>query len=221
MNFSPYQWRAGEGYLPPPGSYPMPVCPQPYVAPFGYYPPGPFAAYPAGPAIAVPPPRPATAPASAPPKPPTPPEKKKEDRKPSSDDAKTCIHSLAPSAPLTLRPGVNYMHAPSHTKLHIFNKAAAVWEDKYKTETLAFKIFKVSTQFTVREVIERVIKGKPKDDVKWAVTEVVERGGGEWGKGSTIEYGSDKAKGTLEAMGWNERKGGGEIPPVWLVVHKV
>lgn len=74
------------------------------------------------------------------------------------------------------------MHAPSHTKLHIFNKAAHVWDSKYKTETLAFKIFKVSTQFTVRDIVERVIKGKPKEDVKWAVTEVFEAGGGEWMK---------------------------------------
>ncbi|KAF2174015.1 hypothetical protein M409DRAFT_62200 [Zasmidium cellare ATCC 36951] len=138
------------------------------------------------------------------------------------DDTKTTIHSLAPSAPLTLRPGVNYMHAPAHTFLHIFNKAAPVWEAKYRTESLAFKIFKVSTQFTVREVVERVLRGKPKEGGgKWAVTEVVEGGGGVWRKGTTIEYDSDKANGSLGSLYWDEKKGSEGVPPVWLVVHKL
>lgn len=39
-------------------------------------------------------------------------------------------------------------------------------------------------------------------------------------KGTTIKYTTDKAEGNLESMGWNARRGK-EMPPVWLVVHKV
>jgi hypothetical protein len=39
-------------------------------------------------------------------------------------------------------------------------------------------------------------------------------------QGTTIEYGSDKAKGTLASMGWNHKRGNG-LPPVWVAVYKV
>jgi len=39
-------------------------------------------------------------------------------------------------------------------------------------------------------------------------------------QGTTIEYGSDKANGTLASMAWNGKRGK-SLPPVWLTVHKV
>jgi cleavage and polyadenylation specificity factor subunit 2 len=118
---------------------------------------------------------------------------------------------------------MNYMFAPTHTMLHVFNKGAPIWEDKYKGQGLAFKIFKVSTAFCVGEVIERVMGAKG-DEAKekckdWQCTEVHEAGDGKWMKGTTIKYGDDKAKGNLGSMGWGEKRGKA-LPPVWLVVHK-
>ncbi|PPJ60920.1 hypothetical protein CBER1_06205 [Cercospora berteroae] len=124
----------------------------------------------------------------------------------------------------TLAPGVNYMFPSkkSHTKLHVFNKCSPVWEDKYKGKQLAFKIFKVSTGFSVRNVIERVL-GKGEGDKegcgKWVATECHEVGEGAWKKGTTIPYSDDKAAGSLASMGWDQKRGN-QRPPVWLVVHK-
>lgn len=39
-------------------------------------------------------------------------------------------------------------------------------------------------------------------------------------QGTTVEYDSDKAGGSLESMGWNAKRGDA-LPPVWLVVHKI
>lgn len=52
----------------------------------------------------------------------------------------------------TVLPGVNYMfpRKREHTILHIFNKAAPVWEEKYQGQAMAFKMFKVTTKFTVK-----------------------------------------------------------------------
>ena len=41
-----------------------------------------------------------------------------------------------PDAPPKLDEGVNYMLHNGHTMLHIFNKAAAVWDEKYRTQEL-------------------------------------------------------------------------------------
>ncbi|KAM3413978.1 hypothetical protein BST61_g10644 [Cercospora zeina] len=147
----------------------------------------------------------------------------------SGEKTSTVAPSSAPPATKfggcpTLAPGVNYMFPSkkSHTKLHVFNKCSPVWEDKYKSKQLAFKIFKVSTGFSVRNVIERVL-GKDEGDAegcgKWAATECHEVGEGAWKKGTTIPYSDDKAAGALASMGWDQKRGN-ERPPVWLVVHK-
>lgn len=111
------------------------------------------------------------------------------------------------------------MFPREHTMLHVFNKAAPVWEDKYKGQGLAFKMFKVATSFSVGAVVERVLKKEPKGDEGWCLTEAIEVGDGQWVKGSSIKYGSDKAKGSLASMGWGAKRGAG-LSPVWLVVHK-
>ncbi|CZT14322.1 uncharacterized protein RCC_00299 [Ramularia collo-cygni] len=133
--------------------------------------------------------------------------------------APSMAHSTSANPPPTLRPGENYMFPPEHTLLHVFNKAAPIWNSKYHGQGLAFKMFKVATSFTVANVIERVLKKKGDECAGWCATEVVEQGEGCWAKGTSIPWGSDKAKGTLGSMGWGVKRGG-EGPPVWLVVCK-
>ena len=90
-----------------------------------------------------------------------------------------------PAAPPSLPPGVNYLFPPrgEHTILHVFNKSSKkVWEGGYKGQKLAFKMFKVATSFCVKGVVENVLKIEKGKGEGWAVTEVVERGGGEWVK---------------------------------------
>lgn len=41
-----------------------------------------------------------------------------------------------PNAPPQLDEGVSYMFDTGHTMLHIFNKAAPVWEEKYQKQEL-------------------------------------------------------------------------------------
>lgn len=43
-----------------------------------------------------------------------------------------------------------------------------------------FKVFKVSTNFTVRMIVENTLKKSEDVCVDWAVTEVTERGNGRW-----------------------------------------
>lgn len=95
----------------------------------------------------------------------------------------------------------------------------------------------MSANFTVRMVIEHTLRKSGEECEDWACTEVQEVGDGEWKKvstnsdsedsdiddffqGTTIDYDSDKANGTLNSMGWSPKRGD-KAPPVWLVVHKV
>ncbi|KAK5137153.1 hypothetical protein LTR08_000658 [Meristemomyces frigidus] len=155
-------------------------------------------------------------------KPPKKPEAKKDAKKeePKKKETKKESPKKNRFAPPPLLPGTNYMFPTEHTQLHIFQRAAKVWEDKYKGVELKVKIFKVDTQSSVKSVIERTLGVTDAEKCKgWAISEVLERGDGQWAKGSTIEYASDKAKGTLASMGWNARRGDA-LPPVWVVVHK-
>ncbi|KAM0718047.1 hypothetical protein Q7P37_006379 [Cladosporium fusiforme] len=228
MEPAPYTWRAGSGYIP--GPHPElqvevevevqhPIIPMAYYNHQYYLYPPPHPAYQV--AYAVPPPayQPAPAPAPASSKKST--SSKKEAPKAAPPPPASEHHSAKnANAPPKLRDGMNYMFPAEHTKLHIFNKSSRVWEDKYKGKTMDFKIFTVSTNFTPGMVIENVISKKGDDAKGWAVTEVVERGDGMWSKGTTIEYGSDKAGGSLSTMGWTGKRGDA-LPPVWVVVHKI
>lgn len=113
------------------------------------------------------------------------------DDKNNNDDSGTALHSTASISCPTIRPGVSYMfpRRAEHTLLHIFNKAAPVWTEKYVNQPLSFKIFKVATGFTVRNVVEKVLKKAGAEDcAAWAVSEVVERGGGVWAKVSWLFF---------------------------------
>ncbi|OQN99708.1 hypothetical protein B0A48_14478 [Cryoendolithus antarcticus] len=110
--------------------------------------------------------------------------------------APTAKHPSKANTPPSVGPGGNYMYPPQHTKLHIFNKAAKVWDVKYATQKLKFKIFTASTLLTPAMV-----------------------GNGRWAKGTTIAYTEPRAKDSLASMGWIARRGD-DLPPVWLTVHK-
>jgi len=101
-----------------------------------------------------------------------------------------------------------------------------------------FKMFKVSTSFTPRRIIERVLQKSGDECNEWILTEVIEKGDGKWSKvsigfsldslssfadqqlqGMSIEYTGGKANNALKTLGWSEKRGD-SLPPVWLVVHK-
>lgn len=59
-------------------------------------------------------------------------EKKAEEKTEKKEEAKV----ENPDAPPKLDEGVNYMFHTGHTMLHIFNKAAPIWEEKYHQQEL-------------------------------------------------------------------------------------
>ncbi|KAF2720082.1 hypothetical protein K431DRAFT_249878 [Polychaeton citri CBS 116435] len=122
-------------------------------------------------------------------------------------------------SPPSIRSGANYLFHRDHTELHIFTKAAEIWSEKYQGQQLEYKEFKVATNFTVKNVIERIV-ARDADKAEWAASEVIEMGGGEWRQGTTFEYSSDKAKGQLADVGWDSKRGRC-LPPVWLCIHKI
>ena len=67
--------------------------------------------------------------------PPSPPaaEPKKDEKK---DDKKEDKKEPNAYAPTELPEGVSYMFDNEHTMLHIFNKAAPIWTEKYRTQKL-------------------------------------------------------------------------------------
>ncbi|EME81260.1 uncharacterized protein MYCFIDRAFT_81333 [Pseudocercospora fijiensis CIRAD86] len=229
MNFAPYQWRHDQGYLPPPGSVPIPIIPAMSAPQLVHQIAYQTAPPPPPPAYCFPPNQPFLA--ASPPPPPPPPKPcsqapshtftiATQTSEPKPPPAPSTVASSNAYAPPTLRPGTNYLFPSksSHTMLHIFSKASTkIWEHDSPPKSLNFKIFKVATNFRVKDVIERVLKTG--DCEGWCVTEVVEVGGGRWRKGTTVKFGEEKGLGTLADMGWNGRRGG-ELPPVWLVVHK-
>lgn len=72
--------------------------------------------------------------------------------------------------------------------LHIFNKAAPIWEEKFHGKAYDFKIFKVAVGFSVKDVVDRVMMRKKGEEEKhggckgWGITEVVEVGDGRFVK---------------------------------------
>lgn len=86
---------------------------------------GPYGVGYAGPSGGTPPP-PYVAPAPAA-------EKAKDEKAAETEEEKKVEN---PNAPPKLDEGVNYMFDKEHTMLHIFNKAAPIWEEKYQKQEL-------------------------------------------------------------------------------------
>ncbi|KAH9814257.1 hypothetical protein Tdes44962_MAKER05694 [Teratosphaeria destructans] len=247
MPLAPEGWRADDGYQyassPPPPKPVMYFYPPPPLCV-----PGPLGVYNINVGLPPPPPKvevkvectPKSAKASEAPSkakdapmkeiklPPPPPKKeeKEESKSKKTDEPKKKTNLCKPPS---IPNGANYMFPAQddHTQINIFRKAAKVWDPKYKGVKLGFKMFTVDTSKTVKSMIEHVRADVKSADVDlaehckgWAATEVLEGGSSTWFKGTTIEYTSDKAKGTLKSMGWDKKRGT-DLPPVWICVHKV
>ena len=120
MNFSAFGWRADGGFLPPSNTAPVTMPPAYMVAPVVAVQPTPPVHYVAAPLgiYGVVSQRPAPVPPPA-----------------YAAVVRADATAQNPNAPPSLRPGMNYMFAPEHTHLHIFNKASRIWEDKYRGQS--------------------------------------------------------------------------------------
>lgn len=148
--------------------------------------------------VAVPPPNPAPPAAPAPPTP-----------APAADIPGTTVKGGR-------RAGTNYLFPTKHTTLHViqWDGPGTFWERKDGAGEWKFSVQTVPCNMSVKGVIESL---GGKDDM--ALTEVVELGGDEWSKGSTIKFKDGKAGKEVTAWGWSEKRGA-ELPPVWVVLHK-
>ncbi|KAI7548900.1 hypothetical protein KC331_g4130 [Hortaea werneckii] len=156
-------------------------------------------------------------------------EKEKGQKKEEKKKKKKVINTYLPPQ---IPKGTNFWFAAEFTRLHIFNKGVRIWEEKWRGDRKAFKAFTVDIHWPVRSIIERTRNHNTADETTtteqqaaavcsgWAVTEVIEAGDNTFLKGTTVAYGSDKAKVSLASMGWNGKRGT-SLPPVWLTVHKV
>ncbi|KAI7227006.1 hypothetical protein KC330_g8591 [Hortaea werneckii] len=155
------------------------------------------------------------------------PKEEKKEKKKKKKKKKVINTYLPPKIPT----GTNFWFAAEFTQLHIFNKGVRIWEEKWRGDRKAFKAFTVDIHWPVRSIIERTRNYNTAVDNDetataaaaacrgWAVTEVIEAGDNTFLKGTTVAYGSEKAKVSLASMGWNGKRGK-SLPPVWLTVHK-
>ena len=108
------------------------------------------------------------------------------------------------------------MYPKHHTCLHVLR--AKVWEVCCPpAKALVAKTFFVPCATTAKELMEQLLG---KEATGWALTEVVEKGDGEWYKEVTVVWGDAKAEQGVKGLGWTESRGG-ERPPVWVVLHEV
>lgn len=118
-----------------------------------------------------------------------------------------------PAAPSAKAPDVHagavYLYHPSNVYLKVPNEAKKLWE--HAGGQFGFKVYKIGTNTTVKQLIERLGGGE-----KDAVTECNENGNGKWTKGVTASWKKAGDK-TLEALGWTEKRD--EVNPVWVCLH--
>ncbi|KAI5244866.1 hypothetical protein E4T43_03492 [Aureobasidium subglaciale] len=120
------------------------------------------------------------------------------------------------TAPFPNLPGMKYIYPKHNTCIHVILRCK-VWESCDKDFTC--KTFLVPTILSINELLEQLIGREGEVCNGWVLTEVMEKGDGGFEKGTSVEFGGDKAGGTLRAVGWSE-KNGGERPPVWVVLHQ-
>ncbi|PNS16099.1 GrpE, mitochondrial [Sphaceloma murrayae] len=148
------------------------------------------------------------------PKPAAPKEEEEEEDPAAVAEPEKKVPKPTPSKPPSLKAGATFVYPRRNTYVHLI-KTTKVWEAGKGKAGWGFKIHRVPVSLSVVEFGEAVLGDGA---AEWVVTEVVELGDGEWSKGTSFKFGDDKAKGTMRSFGWNERRGG-ELPPVWLVVH--
>lgn len=109
------------------------------------------------------------------------------------------------------RTGTCYLYPQDVTTIHVI-RDTKVWE--ITPTTPSFSIFQIETTATAQELI-----GRLGGDADWAITEVFDRGGGKWTKGSSFAHKEDKAKDQIKKFGWTAKRGESQ-EPVWIVLHK-
>ncbi|KAI9791243.1 MAG: hypothetical protein M1816_004235 [Peltula sp. TS41687] len=135
--------------------------------------------------------------------------------------------ATAPPAPLTtipsshvdpaaagVNPGISYLYPAKHTSLHVIAGSFVPYESPHVE--FQFSIVRVPCNMTVAELIEQL----GADGANDKVTECVELGEGAWAKGASIVKSNDMAKKTLAQVGWDEDRGEGPKPPVWICVSR-
>ena len=87
--------------------------------------------------------------------------------------------------PPGLENGNTYVYAKRNTNLHVF-KETKVWDADVVVDRFDIKV--AATSMLVGELIERLMDKEGNDCKGWAVTEVAEKGDGEWSKVSFVLY---------------------------------
>ncbi|KAI9890118.1 MAG: hypothetical protein M1814_004517 [Vezdaea aestivalis] len=209
----PSGWRANGGYWygngPPPDSAPPPwgAPPPPFPGPVAYGPPQLPPQAPQAPSPGYTPwpwqfgqPPPVAPPAPGPVIPP---------------------HMPLPPVQLSgpnVMPGANYLFPTEHTSLHIVQAPCAPWDLPPGTP-FPFHIYRCPSSLTIKGLLSSLgVEGEP---YRIGVSECLELGNGSWTKGTTVMANEERAEKQLEWFGWDESRGTGPKPPVWLMVERL
>ncbi|KAI9841670.1 MAG: hypothetical protein M1837_000464 [Sclerophora amabilis] len=119
--------------------------------------------------------------------------------------------------PADLRPGMGYIFPSKHTTLYVIEGGFKPYENP--GAEFDFIIYRAPCGLKVRELLER-LGATEGDDTENGVTECLEIGDGLWDKGISSFKSEDSSQQTLEHFGWNEERGKGGNPPVWLTVSR-
>ncbi|QDS71607.1 hypothetical protein FKW77_006665 [Venturia effusa] len=228
MKHPPIAWRQGEGYihpeeLPPPPPTPTPMMMMPvgfFPPPVGFWGPPPppgwsgFAAPPLSPYSFGPPGYWAPPPFPQGQAPPLPPKKAGDDKKKSP--AETPDEYKLPGGHL---PGsVFHYQEGKHVVFHVLGTPTTDIDKVIAGSHDGF-ISKHIHKFNENTSIEAVMK-KLKAGEGGKMTQVFEKGGGAFTRGTTWEVGSEKAKKGLKEYGWGGAGVEVDVEPIWVVVQK-
>ena len=107
-------------------------------------------------------------------------------------------------------PGVNVIPPKNVSTLFIFTKPGPP-----KQGSVKFQPWQVDSTKTVRDILDYLGKG----DEKWSLVEYHETGDGNWDKGITVGYTTDRAKQGISKFGWTSKRSR-TLPPVWLATER-
>ncbi|KAI0391221.1 hypothetical protein F5Y17DRAFT_20543 [Xylariaceae sp. FL0594] len=115
-------------------------------------------------------------------------------------------------------PGYNYVFHNEHTKFHIFKTSRPPW--RCPGMNFSFAKFQVPTNTKIGELMARFGACNP-DPMKNKITEVSERGAGNWYRGMIFsgDQVADCQK-TIKEVGWDASRNGRDKPVVWLWITK-
>ncbi|KAI9801716.1 MAG: hypothetical protein M1833_002398 [Piccolia ochrophora] len=113
--------------------------------------------------------------------------------------------------------GLCYLFPMKHTILHVIVGSTPPYEAQ--NTGFAFGVHVAPCFLTVKELIIQLGKALNLGGII-GVTECLEAGHGRWAKGISIAKDEDGAEQTLESLGWDNKRGVGGLPPVWVAVNK-